>query len=141
MGTKTKALAGKVAVITGASKGLGKAMAAALGAAGARLVLASRGAGLLGGVAKELGKAGAEATAVQMDVTSETGVAKLAEFVSEKLGGVDIVINNAGVNVRKPATEFTLEEWRRVIDTNLTGAFLVCRALLPLIKGRGGGRI
>src|SRR4051812_39203150 len=113
-----KLLKGEVAVITGASKGLGKAMATALGTEGAKLVLASRDAGLLEGVAKEIGKTGAEATAVQMDVTSETGVGKLADLVREKFGGVDIVINNAGVNVRKPATEFTLEEWRRVIDTN-----------------------
>jgi NAD(P)-dependent dehydrogenase (short-subunit alcohol dehydrogenase family) len=136
-----KPLKGKVAVITGASKGLGRAMAVALGAEGAKLVLASRDAGLLEGVADEIGKAGGEVTAVQMDVTSEGGEAKLAELVREKFGGVDIVINNAGVNVRKPATEFTLEEWRRVLDTNLTGAFLVCRSLVPLMKRRGGGRI
>jgi NAD(P)-dependent dehydrogenase (short-subunit alcohol dehydrogenase family) len=141
MSTNEKPLAGKVAVITGASKGLGKAMALALGAAGVRLVLASRDLALLKVVAEEARKAGAQGLVMQTDVTSEAEVARLAAAVREKFGGVDIIINNAGVNVRKPMTEFTLEEWRRVMDTNLTGAFLACRALVPLMKGRGGGRI
>jgi len=138
---KEKPLAGKVAVITGASKGLGKAMALALGGAGVRLALASRDLALLETVAGEARTAGMEALVVQTDVTSEAEVARLAGAVREKFGGVDIIINNAGVNVRKPMTEFTLEEWRRVMDTNLTGAFLACRALVPLMKGRGGGRV
>jgi NAD(P)-dependent dehydrogenase (short-subunit alcohol dehydrogenase family) len=138
---KEKPLAGKVAVITGASKGLGKAMALALGEAGVRLALGSRDLTLLEAVAGEARTAGMEALVVQTDVTSEAEVARLAGAVREKFGGVDIIINNAGVNVRKPMIEFTLEEWRRVMDTNLTGAFLACRALVPLMNGRGGGRI
>jgi NAD(P)-dependent dehydrogenase (short-subunit alcohol dehydrogenase family) len=136
-----KPLAGKVAVVTGASKGLGKAIALMLGTAGVKLVLASRDAALLEKVITEVKTAGGEAVAMRMDVTNETDVQRLVEVVPKHFGGVDIVINNAGVNVRKPMTEFTLEEWRRVIDTNLTGAFLVCRACVPLMKGRGGGRI
>jgi NAD(P)-dependent dehydrogenase (short-subunit alcohol dehydrogenase family) len=136
-----KPLAGKVAVVTGASKGLGKAIALMLGTAGVKLVLASRDAALLEKVITEVKTAGGEAVAMRMDVTNETDVQRLVEVVPKHFGGVDIVINNAGVNVRKPMTEFTLEEWRRVIDTNLTGAFLVCRACVPLMKGRSGGRI
>lgn len=134
-------LAGKVAVITGASKGLGKAIALALGQAGARLALASRDLPLLEKVAVELRAAGVEAEAFQADVTSEAQVARLAAEVIARFDAVHIIVNNAGINIRKPVTEFTLDEWRGVLDTNLTGAFLCCRAFVPYMKGRGYGRI
>jgi NAD(P)-dependent dehydrogenase (short-subunit alcohol dehydrogenase family) len=141
MSVNAKKLAGQVAVISGASKGLGKAMALALGAAGVKLALASRDAALLEKVGAEANPAGAEVLVMKTDVTREAEVAQLASAVREKFGGVDILINNAGVNVRKSVTDFTLEEWRLVMDTNLTGTFLACRAFVPLMKGRGGGRI
>lgn len=141
MKTNDRQLADKVAVITGASKGLGRAIALALGGAGARLALASRDVKLLSAVADEARARGAEAAAFQVDVTCESEVAQLAEQVLARFGAVHILVNNAGVTVRKPITEFTLEEWRRVLDTNLTGAFLACRAFVPHLKGRGYGRI
>lgn len=141
MSAAEKILAGKVAVITGASKGLGKAMALALGQAGARLALASRDLGLLEEVAVELRAAGVEAEAFPADVTSEASITRLAAEVMARFGAVHILVNNAGINIRKPVTEFTFEEWRNVLDTNLTGAFLCCRAFVPHMKGRGYGRI
>jgi NAD(P)-dependent dehydrogenase (short-subunit alcohol dehydrogenase family) len=75
------------------------------------------------------------------DVADEDQVAMLEREVRNQLGAVDILINNAGMNLRKPVTDFTLEEWNRVINTNLTSVFLMCRAFVPHMKGRGYGRI
>jgi NAD(P)-dependent dehydrogenase (short-subunit alcohol dehydrogenase family) len=134
-------LSGKTAVITGASKGLGKAMAFALGGAGARLALVSRNKEQLQAVAEEARKLGAEAEVFVADVTREADVQRLAGEVAARFGGAQILINNAGINIRKPVTDFTLDEWRTVLDTNLTGVFLMCRAFVPQMKGRGYGRI
>ncbi len=134
-------LSGKTAVITGASKGLGKAMAFALGGAGARVALVSRNKEQLQAVAEEARKLGAEAEVFVADVTREADVQRLAGEVAARFGGAQILINNAGINIRKPVTDFTLDEWRTVLDTNLTGVFLMCRAFVPQMKGRGYGRI
>jgi len=136
-----KTLENKVALITGASKGLGKAMALALGEAGARVALVSRDTNQLNLVAGEARALGAEAEVFQADVTDEAQVAKLETAVAERYGRVQILINNAGINIRKSITEFTLEEWQRVMDTNLTSVFLMCRAFVPHMKGTGYGRI
>lgn len=134
-------LAGKVAVITGASKGLGRAMALALAGAGARLALVSRNLEGLKSTAEAVEKLSVEAGVFQADVTEESQVALLEKAVLEKFGKVHILINNAGINIRKPVTDFTLAEWRLVLDTNLTGAFLLCRSFVPHMKGQGYGRI
>jgi NAD(P)-dependent dehydrogenase (short-subunit alcohol dehydrogenase family) len=136
-----KKLMGRVAVITGASKGLGKAMALALGGAGARLVLVSRNLGQLNSTAGELRALGAQAEVFVADVTDEQQVQRLESSVVGRFGKVQILINNAGINCRKPITEFTLAEWRNVMDTNVTGPFLMCRAFVPHMKGHGYGRI
>ena len=136
-----KKLNGRVALITGASKGLGKAMALALAGAGAKLALASRNLEQLKQVAKEVEAAGTEAKVFQADVAKEDDVARLAREVGAAYGGVQILINNAGINVRKNITDFTLDEWNSVINTNLTSVFLMCRAFVPSMKGRGYGRI
>jgi NAD(P)-dependent dehydrogenase (short-subunit alcohol dehydrogenase family) len=136
-----KKLAGKTAVITGASKGLGKAMALALGGAGAKLALVSRNKEQLQAVAAEARKLGAEAEVFVTDVTSEDQVKQLERDVAAKFGKVQILINNAGINIRKPSVEFTLDDWRAVMDTNLTSVFLICRAFVPTMKGQGYGRI
>jgi NAD(P)-dependent dehydrogenase (short-subunit alcohol dehydrogenase family) len=136
-----KKLAGRTAVITGASKGLGKAMALALGGAGARLALVSRNREQLQAVATEARKLGAEAEVFVTDVTSEEQVRQLEADVAAKFGRVQILINNAGINIRKPSVEFTLDDWRAVLDTNLTSVFLLCRAFVPAMKGQGYGRI
>lgn len=137
-----KMLDGKIALITGASRGLGKAMALALGAAGARLALVGRDAAKLEETAAAVRENGAAEAAVFIaDVTNEAQVRKLDEDVTLQLGRVQILINNAGVNVRKDITDFTLDEWRLVNDTNLTSVFLMCRSFVPHMKGSGYGRI
>jgi NAD(P)-dependent dehydrogenase (short-subunit alcohol dehydrogenase family) len=134
-------LAGKVAVITGASKGLGKAMAVALGAEGARLLLVSRDRSQLQTTADEVRSLGAEAEICPADLTDEEQVRQVEAAATRRFGKVQILINNAGMNIRKPVTDFTLAEWRQVQDTNLTSVFLMCRAFVPHMKGQGYGRI
>jgi len=134
-------LTGRVAVITGASKGLGKAMALALGGAGASIALASRDVEQLNQVKKAVEDVGGKAQVFQADVSEEAQIRKLEHDVMGAFNGVHILINNAGINLRKPLVEFTLEEWRRVLDTNLTSVFLMCRSFVPHMKGRGYGRV
>src|SRR5215469_9429091 len=136
-----KKLSGRVAVITGASKGLGKAMALALGGAGASIALASRDVERLNAVKKTVEDVGGKAQVFQADVSEEEQIRKLERDVMEAFNGVHILINNAGINLRKPLVEFTLGEWRRVLDTNLTSVFLMCRSFVPHMKGRDYGRV
>jgi NAD(P)-dependent dehydrogenase (short-subunit alcohol dehydrogenase family) len=136
-----KKLHGKVAVITGASKGLGKAMALALSAEGARIALVSRSLEQLNEAGRAVKDAGGEARVFQADVSAEDQVRKLERDVTGAFGKVHILINNAGMNLRKPLVDFTLEEWRRVLDTNLTSVFLMCRSFVPHMKGVGYGRV
>src|SRR5712692_3602852 len=134
-------LDGKVAVITGASKGLGKAMALALAAEGAQIALVSRNIEQLNEVGLAVKNAGGEARVFQADVAEEEQVHKLERDVTGAFGKVHILINNAGINVRKPIVEFTLEEWHRVMNTNVTSVFLMCRSFIPHMKGAAYGRI
>ena len=136
-----KKLDGKTAVITGASKGLGRAMALALAAEGGRLALVSRNLEQLNQTASVVKSAGGEARAFQADVSREDQVQRLEREIGEAFGGVHILINNAGINIRKAITEFTLEEWTRVNDTNLTSVFLMCRAFVPKMKAGKWGRV
>jgi NAD(P)-dependent dehydrogenase (short-subunit alcohol dehydrogenase family) len=131
-------LAGRTALVTGASKGLGKAMSIALAAEGARVGLVSRDVALLDSVAAGIG---ANAHVFPADVTSEEQVRAIERDVAARFGKVNILVNNAGVNVRKPVTDLTLEEWRRVMDTSVTAAFLMCRSFVPMMTGAGYGRI
>jgi len=138
----TQKLAGKTALITGASKGLGKAIALALAEAGARVVLASRDLELLNETADAVRKLGAQA-----DVFPDRcGRLKprcgdSMKAVAETVGKVQILVNNAGMNIRKPVTDFTLAEWRQVMQTNVDGVFLMCRSFVPQMRGQGYGRI
>ena len=134
-------LTGKLALITGASRGLGKAMALALAGEGASLALVARDRQALENTAAEAWRSGSGAQIFTADVTSEEQVLRLEREVDEACGRVAILVNNAGVNVRKALTEFTLEEWRRVLDTSLTSTFLMCRAFVPHMKGSGYGRV
>jgi len=137
----TRKLEGKTALITGASKGLGRAMALALAEAGARLALVSRNLDLLNETAGAVRQFGAEAAVFQTDVTDEAQVLRLEKAVNREFGRLQILINNAGMNLRKPVTEFTLAEWRQVMDTNLNSVFLMCRSFVPQMRGQGYGRI
>jgi NAD(P)-dependent dehydrogenase (short-subunit alcohol dehydrogenase family) len=137
----TKPLENRVALVTGASRGLGKAIALALAGAGARLAMVARDIQQLQTAAEEIRATGAEAEIFVADVSRESDIEQLAAQVKSRLGRVDILVNNAGINIRKPLVEFTADEWRQVLDTNLTGVFLMCRAFIPLMRGRGYGRI
>ena len=120
-------LKNKVALITGASKGLGKAMAVALAEAGVKVALVSRDEKLLGEVAAQIAAAGAEAAVFPTDVADEAQVVALEKAVAARFGRIQILINNAGINLRKPITDFTLEEWNRIQTVNVTSAFLDVR--------------
>src|SRR5215471_8055888 len=133
-----KSLQGRVAIVTGASRGLGKAIALEIAQGGATLALIGRDELKLKETATETA---GEAHIFLVDVTQEAHVQSLKDQVQSQFGRVDILINNAGVMLRKPLVDCTLEEWRTVIDSNLTSAFLMCRAFVPLMRGPGYGRI
>ena len=138
----TQTLLGKTALITGASKGLGKAIALALAQAGAGIALVSRDRTKLNDVAAEIRASGGNASVFVADVTDEAQVAQARDAVAAQFGDtLHILINNAGINIRKPVTDFTLAEWNSVLTTNLTSVFLLCRAFVPMMKGCGYGRI
>jgi 2-deoxy-D-gluconate 3-dehydrogenase len=116
-------------------------MARGLANAGARIVVAARDAGKSQTAVKDLSERGVEAAAVATDVTDERAVGRLVDATVERFGRLDILINNAGINIRKPVNELALDEWRRVLDTNLTSAFLCSKAAYPAFKQAGGGKI
>jgi 2-deoxy-D-gluconate 3-dehydrogenase len=134
-------LKGKVAVVTGGNGGIGLGMAKGLASAGARVAIAARNQEKSRAAVGELARLGAEAIAVPVDVADETSVEAAVRSVVERLGRLDILVNNAGINIRKQPQEYTLAEWRSVLDTNLTSAFLCSRAVYPLMKAAGGGKI
>jgi NAD(P)-dependent dehydrogenase (short-subunit alcohol dehydrogenase family) len=138
---KAVSLKGRVAVVTGASKGLGKQIAESLAAAGATVAMVARNGDQLKGAAEGIRARGGAAEWLVADVSDENAVAGVAEQVIGKLGVCDILVNNAGINNRKPVEDFTLAEWNHVIGVNLTGAFLLCRAFVPGMKKKKFGRI
>ncbi|HWY46121.1 MAG TPA: SDR family NAD(P)-dependent oxidoreductase [Bryobacteraceae bacterium] len=135
------ALNGRVALVTGASRGLGKAMALSLAEAGARVALVARDVEQLNAVANEARRSGVQAEIFRTDISDESQVRELERNVLTKLGPVDILINNAGINVRKLCVDLTLPDWMSVLNTNLTSAFLMSRSFVPHMQGRGYGRI
>ncbi len=134
-------LTGKTALVTGSSRGLGRAMAEGLGRAGASLLINGANAGTVATAVAEMRKAGLQAAAAVFDVTDETAVE--AAFQSFDAAGiaVDILVNNAGIQFRKPMVELETADWRRVIDTNLTSAFVIGRAAARRMIPRGRGKI
>jgi NAD(P)-dependent dehydrogenase (short-subunit alcohol dehydrogenase family) len=136
-----RTLDGKLAVVTGATRGIGKAIAQALMDEGAGVAICGRYEEDCRRAAGELVSSGGLCTGKACDVTKPDDVANFFNWVDEHLGGVDILINNAGVGAFKPAGDLTVEEWHRVIDTNLSGVFYCCREVVPRFKKRGGGFI
>jgi NAD(P)-dependent dehydrogenase (short-subunit alcohol dehydrogenase family) len=120
-------LAGKKALITGASRGLGKHFALVLAGAGADIALLARDRAALDQAAAEISKTGRRAATVDGDVTQAESVRRAFDAAENSLGGIDILINNAGIAVSKPVLEHSEEDWDRVLDTNLKGAFLCAR--------------
>jgi 2-deoxy-D-gluconate 3-dehydrogenase len=129
-------LAGKVAIVTGGNGGIGLGMARGLAAAGARVVVAGRNAQKNAAAAKELG-----GVAIEVDVLKESECKKLIRETAKQLGRLDILVNNAGINIRKQPEEYSLDEWRQVIDTNLTSAFACSQAAYPEMKKARAGKI
>ncbi len=136
-----KFLAGKTAVVTGASRGLGRAIALALGGAGATLALVGRARDKLAETQDLARKNSIESEVFICDVREEFQISKLEQEVKQRFGNVHILVNNAGTAVRKNLVDFSLEEWRLVIDTNLTGVFLASRAFVPHMQANKWGRI
>lgn len=134
-------LNGHVAVVTGASKGLGRQMAESLAAAGAQVTLVARSESLLNEVALSIRERGGAAQYVVADVTDETAASEVEQAVSEAFGTCDILINNAGINNRKAIEEFSLEEWHEILEVNLTGPFMMSRTFVPGMKAKKWGRI
>jgi NAD(P)-dependent dehydrogenase (short-subunit alcohol dehydrogenase family) len=135
-------LEGQVAIITGASGGLGEQFARALAECGATIVLAARRSDLLGALADELrDQHGVSALAVETDVGREADVVRLVARTVEEFGTVDVLVNNAGMYIVKPLIEQTLDDWRIVIDVNLTSAFLGCREVAKVMIPKCSGSI
>ena len=135
-------LDGKVALITGGSKGLGASIATGLAQAGAKTVICSRTQADCDGVAREVEKAtGQESIGVSGNVTREKEVDRVFETAIEKFGKLDVLINSAGINIRHPVEDFPLDEFKQVIDINLTGAWLCCRAATRIMKPQGWGSV
>ncbi len=132
----------KVAVVTGSTKGIGRAIAAALIAEGVHTVISSRSAGDVERAAAELGARGpAKAAGLACDVRDHGQVRRLMAFTAERFGGLDLLVNNAGIGGHGNVADLDPAAWRAVIDTNLTGVFYCCREAIPLMRARGGGYI
>ncbi len=133
--------AGKVAVVTGGGSGIGAATCRAFAAAGAHVAVVDRDAAAAERIAAEIGGNSGTAAPHPLDVTDRGGFAALAAEVAAAAGGIDILVNGAGVTVRRMIAEMGAEDWERVIAVNLTGAFNGIQAVLPHLKARGGGAI
>ena len=134
-------LNGRVAIVTGGNGGIGLGMAKGLAKAGARVVVAARNQAKSSTAVRELKSLGSDAFALAVDVTDAAAVQSMVDAAAQRCGRLDILINNAGINIRKPAHELPLEQWTQVIETNLTSAFVCSRAAYPHMKRSGGGKI
>lgn len=135
-------LDGKKAVVTGSARGIGYGLATTLSKAGAEVVIWDMEKEAAEKAAQEITSATGNKTYSYIgDITKKYEIKKYVDEIAALCGGIDILINNAGVQVRKPALEFTVEEWEKVISTHLTGSFLVSQAVVPHMINQGGGRI
>jgi 2-dehydro-3-deoxy-D-gluconate 5-dehydrogenase len=134
-------LGGRVAIVTGGNGGIGFGMAKGLAEAGAALVIAARDPGKSAAAAERLQKLGARVTTVEVDVKDRASVEHMAQAALARFQRIDILVANAGINVRKQPEDYTLEEWQSVLDVNLTGPFLCAQAVYPAMKAQGGGKI
>jgi len=134
-------LSGRVALVTGGNGGIGLGLARGLARCGAAVMVAGRDAAKNAAAVQELSALGAKADSVVADITDEAAVGAMVEETTKRLGGLDILVNNAGTNIRRRPEEYRLEDWRTVLDTNLTSAMLASRAAHPHLKRGGRGRV
>jgi 2-dehydro-3-deoxy-D-gluconate 5-dehydrogenase len=134
-------LTGRVALVTGGNGGIGLGMARAFAGAGASVAIAARNAEKAEGAIALLKQSGARAAFVQVDVDDEASCRAMVKETVERFGGLDILVANAGIAIRKRPEEYTPDEWRKVIDTNLNGAFYSAQAVYPEMRKRGRGKI
>ena len=142
MNSGTNFLDQKIAVVTGATRGIGFAIAEALGSAGASVAICGRNEADVSKAVKELSsRSKSKVMGKATDVADSGQVATFFEFVDREFGGLDVLVNNAGVGVFRPTSVTTVEEWHAVLDTNLSGVFYCCHEALPRLKNRHGGYI
>jgi 2-deoxy-D-gluconate 3-dehydrogenase len=133
-------LSGRVAIVTGGNGGIGLGMARGLAAAGARVVVAARDAAKSEVAVTALSALGATSSFIALDVADENSCRATIDETVERFGRLDILVNNAGMSIRKPPESYSVAEWRAVLDTNLTGAFVCSQAAYPAMR-QGGGKI
>ncbi len=134
-------LSGKVALVTGGNGGIGLGIAKGLAASGASIVVAARDGRKTRRAVSELQSMGASALGVEVDVSDAASVARMVRAALDDLGRVDVLVNNAGTTVRKAPQDYTLDEWKLVVDVNLTGSYLCAREVYPVMAAAGGGKI
>src|SRR5260370_11319801 len=134
-------LSGRVAIVTGGNGGIGLGMARGLAAAGASVVVAARNAAKSEAAVAALTALGATSSAIALDVADENSCRAAIDETVERFGRLDILVNNAGMSIRKPPESYSTAEWRAVLDTNLTGAFVCSQAAHPVMKQGGRGKI
>lgn len=141
MSLKLFDLSGRVALVTGGNGGIGLGMARGMAEAGAAVMVAGRNAEKNAAAAQELRDLGADAASVEVDVTDPASCEAMVAATRERFGRVDCLVNNAGTAIRKQPQDYELDEWHTVLETNLTSAFTCSRAVYPLMKAQGGGKI
>jgi NAD(P)-dependent dehydrogenase (short-subunit alcohol dehydrogenase family) len=134
-------LKGRTALVTGASSGLGRAIAQALAGAGARIVAVARRQAALDETVRTLRESGAQAEAISADIADRAEIARLADAAAQPFGAPDILVNAAGINTREPADKVTVEGWDATLAINLSAPFFLAQRLAPAMVGRGWGRI
>lgn len=134
-------LSGRVAIVTGGNGGIGLGMARGLATAGASIVVAARDQAKSALAAEELRGLGAQVATVAVDVKVPADVKRMAAAALDGFKRIDILVANAGMNIRKPPQDYTLEEWQTVLDVNLNGPFLCAQAVYPAMQAQGGGKI
>jgi 2-dehydro-3-deoxy-D-gluconate 5-dehydrogenase len=134
-------LTGRVALVTGGNGGIGLGMAKGLAAAGAAVMIAGRNGRKNAEAVRALAELGAKAASLEVDLTREADCRSMTAETARRLGGLHILVNNAGTNIRKRPEEYTLEDWRTIMDTNLTSAFLASQGAYPEMVRAGFGKI